>query len=130
MPVPAGDSTPVSAKVVLFDGRDMTAVWMNEAALHDVDAPNLDSVVGHSVEEAVPLAAILELPEALQAAANTGDPQHLRTSLVSTARGTIEIVASVYRLPDSQLLFVMENAWQPEHRSADQRDQRGRRRPR
>lgn len=107
--------TPLRAKAVLIDPASMTVAWMNASALKDLSGRE-DSVLGLPVEQAVPMAEMLGLPEALRTAAETGVAQHLRTDLVSTAKGSVEIVTSVYRLPDGKLLVLTENAWQPLHK--------------
>jgi hypothetical protein len=107
---------PVRAKAVLIDPVAMTVVWMNESGLQDLSGEE-DSVLGLPVEQAMPMAEMLGLPAALRTVADTGVAQHLRTGLVSTVKGSVEIVTSVYRLPDGELLVVTENAWQPLQRS-------------
>ncbi len=103
---------PVKTKAILIDAASMTVLWMNEAALQDLSEYDAASVAGVPVAEGVPLSDILGAPEALRAVAETGVPQHLRANLVSTSRGSMVIVASVYRLPDGNLLLLIENAWQ------------------
>lgn len=112
MPVPEEPNAPVRAKAVLIDPESMTVLWMNEAAAQDHSGGSACSVVGTSVAEAVPLADTLGIPEALCKTAETGEAQHLRADLVSTSRGSVLIVASVYRLPDGRLLLLMEHGWQ------------------
>ncbi len=127
MASPSAENPPVSAKVVLFDRRSLNSLWLNEAAAADLAAPGEPSEglgLGLPAEQAVPIAQILGLPKALRAAAKTGEPQHLWTDLVSTSKGSVKIVASVYLLPTDQLLVVMENAWQPVHRSNEERANR------
>ena len=102
----------VRVKAVLIDPASMTAVWMNEAAAQDLADADRESVSGLPIDQAVPLAQILGVPEALRAAADTGAAQSLQASLVSTAQGSVAIVASVYCLPDGNLLLLMEHAWQ------------------
>ncbi len=85
---------------------------MNEAALQDVLDADHDSVSGLPLDVAVPMAAMLGVPEALQAAAETGAPQHLQADLVSTARGSVAIVTSLYPVPGGNVLLLMEHAWQ------------------
>jgi len=106
------DSVPVNAKAVLIDPDSMTVLWMNESALQDCPDLVSESVAGTPVDQAVPMAEILGLPQALHAVAATGVPGHLHTNLVSTAKGSMEIVSSIYRLPDGTLLLLTEHAWQ------------------
>jgi len=105
---------PVKAKAVLVDPVSMTVLWMNESALEDLSDSGIDAdgVVGLHVTQAVPMAGLLGLEEALRAAVDTGMPQHVRTGLVSTSKGGVAIVTSVYGLPDGRLLVLTENAWQ------------------
>ena len=104
--------TPVNAKAVLIDPVSMTALWMNESAAHDLADQAIESVDGMPVERAVPMAEILGVPEALRTAAETGVAQHVRADLVSTSKGSVAIVASVYPLPGGAMLLIIENAWQ------------------
>jgi hypothetical protein len=111
--VPHGDeqNAPVRAKVILIDAESMTVTWMNEAAAQDVSNEAGELVYGLPLDQAVPIAELLGVPGALRAAMNTGVAQHLNADLVSTAKGSMLITASVYRLPDGKLLLLMEHAW-------------------
>jgi hypothetical protein len=115
-------------KAVLIDPASMTAVWMNEAAAQDLADADRESVPGLPIDQAVPLAQILGVPEALRAAADTGAAQSLQASLVSTAQGSVAIVASVYCLPDGNLLLLMEHAWRAKHANKSPDSSRGSRR--
>ncbi len=106
---PAG---PVSAKAVMIDPESMTVLWMNDAAAQDFSAEGPDAALGVPVEQAVPLAGMLGVPDALREAACTGEPQHVQADLVSTSRGSVTISGSVYRLPHGKLLLLMEHGWQ------------------
>lgn len=104
-------AAPVRAKAVLIDAESLTVTWMNETAAQDTsDAGGV--VSGLPLDQVVPIAELLGVPEALRAAAETGVPQHLQADLVSTAKGSVLIVASVYPLPDRKLLLLMEHGWQ------------------
>lgn len=105
-----GHSVPVKAKAILVDPDTMTAIWLNEAAAHDAGEER--DWVGTPITEAVPLAEILGLGDALRAAADTGESQHVRRSLVATARGGLAVVASVYRLPTRQLLVLIDEDYE------------------
>lgn len=110
---------PVKAKAVLIDAQSMTVVWANEAAGdRDPDAPS-GTFSEAGVDRFVPMAAVLGVPEALRSVAETGVARHVRADLVSTARGSVAMVVSVYRLPDGMLLVLVENAWQMGERTAD-----------
>ena len=108
-------NTPVKAKAVLIDPGSTTVLWMNEAALQDFAGTDGDSVSGVPIDQAVPLAETLGVPEALSTVARTGVAQHMRTDLVSTSKGSMAIATSVYRLPDGKLLLLMEHAWHVGH---------------
>lgn len=119
-----GEGEPVKTKAVLIDPVSMTVVWMNEAAAHDARDPG--SAVGAPFAEANPMPDVLRVPEALREVATTGVPRHLRTGLVSTARGSLAVVVSIYRLPDGMLLMLSDNAWAAEHsRPTGERPRRG-----
>lgn len=103
-----GAPTPgatVRAKAALVDPATLSVLWSNEVAEQGALACTL--------EQTIPLAESMGVPAAVALAAQTGVPQHLRTSLVSTGRGDMEIATSVYRLPDNTVLVLSENAWQP-----------------
>jgi hypothetical protein len=101
----AQHDAPVRAKAVLVDPATMTVLWANEAAEHDVpDRP---------LEQAIPLAESMGVPESIKSVAETGVPRHLRTNLVSTGRGDMAIATSVYRVPDGTVLVLSEHTWQP-----------------
>jgi len=104
---------PVKAKVALVDPASMTVVWMNESASHNLADPHSDAVGDVSVESLVPMAESLGVAEAVRSVSDTGVAQHLQTKLVSTSKGSVAVVISIYRLPEGLVLLVMENAWQP-----------------
>jgi hypothetical protein len=105
---------PVEVKAVLVDPRTMTILWMNESASHVVsgrDPGSADVTIG----QVLPMAEAMGVPEALREVADTGVARHLRTALVSTVKGSVAIVVSIYRVPDGALLVLAENAWRPAH---------------
>lgn len=106
-------ATPVKAKAVLIDPASLTVVWMNESAAQGLDDPHNDATGDVPLESVVPMAESLGVPEAVRAVADTGVARHLQTKLVSTTKGSVTIVISMYRLPEGPVLLVMENAWQP-----------------
>lgn len=108
--------TPVNVKAVLVDPASMTVLWMNESASRDLSDRGRDFVPGMPVNQAQPMADMLGIAQTLTAVANTGVAQHLRADLVSTARGSVAILTSIYRLPDGKLLVLTENAWRVGHR--------------
>lgn len=95
----------VRAKAALVDPATMTVLWSNEPAEQGAPARTLEQVI--------PLAESMGVLDAVGSVAASGAPRHLRTSLVSTGRGDMEIATSVYRLPDGTVLVLSENAWQP-----------------
>jgi hypothetical protein len=96
---------PVKTKALLVDPESMTAVWMNEAASQDLGG---ESGVGLPLAQAMPLAEKLGVLASAAQVAEDGVAQHLRTGLLSTSRGSLEIVCSVYRLPDGNLLVLVD----------------------
>lgn len=107
--------SPARVKAALVDPDSMLVVWMNEAAAHSVAGHLNDSASGVAIDQLVPMAEELGMPAALRAAADSGASRHLQTDLVSTVRGSVAILISIYRLPHGELLVLMENAWQPRH---------------
>ena len=106
---PAGEA-PVRAKVALVEPGTMRVVWLNESAMQT--AADAGAGAPSTIEQVVPMAESLGLPEALRHVSATGEPRHLQADLISTVRGSMAMVTSVYRLPDGMLLVVTENAWQ------------------
>lgn len=107
---PQQNPVPVRARLALVDPESMTVVWANEAALEMLSDDALPA--GATIEQIVPMAAAMGVAEALVEVASTGVPRHFQADLVSTGRGNVAMVTSVYRLPDGSLLVATENAWQ------------------
>ena len=105
-------SSPVEAKAVMVDPRTMTIVWMNESASHVVSGQH-PGTADMTIGQVLPMAEAMGVPEALREVAATGVARHLRTALVSTVKGSVAIVVSIYRLPEGALLVLAENAWRP-----------------
>lgn len=118
MPNADEQNTPVNAKVALIDPGPMTVIWMNESASRDLADRGVDSVSGVPIDEALPMTGAVGVPEAVRAVADTGVARHLRTDLVSTAKGSMVIATSIHRLPGGMLLVLTENAWQAGHRAS------------
>ncbi|MBN1192746.1 MAG: hypothetical protein JXA36_03505 [Coriobacteriia bacterium] len=118
MPSARDESVPVRVKVVLIDPASMTVLWMNEAAAESVTG-SIDDSAGLPVERVVPMAEALGVGEALNEVASTGVARHLQADLVSTGKGSMALVVSVYRLPGGELLVVAENTWQAKRSKAD-----------
>lgn len=103
---------PVGAKVLLIDPGTLSVVWMNESAAAGVPDAVGNVGSGATVEQVAPIAREMGVADAVRDLARTGVARHLRTSLVSTTRGRMVIVASIYRMPDGQVLLVMEQSWE------------------
>jgi hypothetical protein len=102
----------VSAQVLLIDPGTMTVEWMNEAAAEAASGRGDASGRGLTVDQVLPLAGTLEVPEALREVAETGIARHLRTDVIATTRASVALVVSIYRLPAGKLLLVAEHAVQ------------------
>ncbi|MGA1792466.1 MAG: hypothetical protein ACMUHM_00790 [Thermoplasmatota archaeon] len=111
-----GKNGPVKVKAALIDPVSMSVLWMNEAASHDLPPLNDTPISELKLEEAIPMAKVMGLPDALKIAVDTGAPQNLRTSLIPSARGTMSVVSSVYPLPDGKLLLLSELGWEAKPR--------------
>ena len=109
--------TPVKVKAALIDPETMTVVWTNVPASEPLPDRSGDTVPEVPLDHAVPMPEALGVPRAVRSVASTGVPQHLQTDLVSTARGSVAMVVSIYRLPGGMVLVLTENAWQVGHRS-------------
>lgn len=97
----------VRAKVSLVDPDTLAVVWTNDPELgtREDGAP-----IG--IDEVVPMAESLGVPDALREVAATGVSRNLKVDLINTSKGAVAIVISLYRLPDGRLMVVSENAWQ------------------
>ena len=108
-----GQAGPVRTKAVLVDPESMTTIWLNESADAD-SSTSPGEIVGSPLEQAMPMAATLGVLKAVREVADTGEPQHLSTDLVSTRRGSVAIATSVYLLPDRNVLVLTEQTWHAE----------------
>jgi len=99
--------TAVRAKVSLVDPDTLAILWTNDPALV---ARELGTAI--TIGDVVPMAESLGVPAALREVAATGVSRNLKVDLVSTSKGAVAIVISLYRLPDGRLMVVSENAWQ------------------
>lgn len=119
----------VKTKVALIHPDTLNVVWMNEAAAEGLGSRSIGQPGGAPLERVVPMAEGLGIREALQQVIATGEPQHVRADIISTAKGSVAIIGSFYRLPDGMLLMVTEHAWQAGRDRAEEADRRpGRRR--
>jgi len=91
-------AAPVKAQAVLIDPASMTVPWASTAE------------PGTPLERVVPMAEAMGVPEALRAVAQTGVAQHLQADVVSMTRKSVELVVSIYSLPDGTLLMLTERA--------------------
>jgi hypothetical protein len=112
--VPNGKEGPsaVNAQAVLIDPGTMTVEWMNEAATEAASGRVDANVAGLTVDQVLPLATTLDVPEALREVAETGAPRHLRADVVAMRRASLALVVSIYRLPGGKLLVIAEHAVQ------------------
>jgi len=111
---PGDGKDPVRAKAALIDPASMRVVWVNESAAQVLENRVSGPVDSMTLDQLVPMAESLGVPEALRVASDTGAPQHMRADVISMTRGNLSIVASVYRLPDGMLLLLSEHAWHME----------------
>lgn len=107
----------VQVKLALVDPSTMLVSWLNEAAVADVPDFDTAELPGATLARALPLADVLGIAEVLEKVAETGEPRHLHTGLVSTKQGSLQIVGSVYRLPTGDLLLAIDNVWQASTKS-------------
>ena len=103
--------SPVKAKAVLIDPESLTVLWMNESASREISTGDGTSSTGLRIEEAFPIAKELGVLEALPVVSDTGIPRHLETGLISSKKGDMTVVASLYRLLDGKILFLSDLAW-------------------
>ena len=99
----------VRARAVLVDPASLAVVWMNEAAAEAVTSGGAPEAL--ALAEAVPVADGTDVGAVVADVAATGRARHLRTDLVSTGRGAMALVTSVYRLPSGGVLVITEHSW-------------------
>jgi hypothetical protein len=103
---------PGRVKAFLIDPGTMKIMWMNEAASRDSGDEDAITKEGIAIDRAVPMAKVLGLVEVISQVAETGTSKDLRSSLISSRRGDMSTVASIYRLPDGKVLLLLEIGWQ------------------
>ena len=54
---------------------------------------------------------VLGLPDVVREVSQCGVARHLSANLVTTGKGAVAYVVSVYRLPDGAVLVLTEHAW-------------------
>jgi hypothetical protein len=118
----SGTAAPVKARGAIVDPESLEILWMNDAAFDKVARQEDLSPApkGQSLESALPMAGALGLAKALREVAASGEPRHLRAKLVGMSQGSFVMAASVYRLPSSQLIVVMEETWQAKRRDSQE----------
>lgn len=117
------DPSPVKALVLLVDPSSQEVLWANDAVLSSLAERGADPDLASILSEALPLSDVLGLGEMIARVASTGEAASQSAPIVSTARGSVTLVVSVYRLPGGQILVVGENSWDVE-RTARRRDER------
>ena len=105
----------VKATAALIDPGSMAVLWTNGQGSGALLDRGGDAVPAPALDEVVPMAEALGVPEVLRSVAETGLAQHVRADVVSTAKGAMALVASVYRLPDGKLLVLTEHTWVAEN---------------
>lgn len=115
----AGDTPrPVEARALLVDPVSLVVVWMNEAAAAALPDPTQAPAAGVSISSVVPAAERLRIADVVREVALSGEPRHVETDLVASAKGSLTIAISVYRIPSGQVLVIMDNAFSVSGRRA------------
>lgn len=102
-------TAPARTKAALVDPDSLLVTWTAEHA----DSGEAAAFEPVPIDEVIPLANVLGVPDALIAVRDTGLSQSLQTDLVSTSKGSMSVLVSIHRLPGGELLVLEENAWQP-----------------
>lgn len=106
---PQDRTAPARTKAALVDPDSLLVTWTAEHA----DSGEAAAIEPVPIDEVIPLANVLGVPDALIAVRDTGLSQSLQTDLVSTSKGSMSVLVSIHRLPGGELLVLEENAWQP-----------------
>lgn len=102
------ENVPVAATAAVIDPASMAVVWTN----HPVAATRRSAATPVvTLDQVVPLAAQMGVPEALRAVAETGVAQHLSADVVAMSRAAATLSVSIYRLPDGKLLLLAGDTW-------------------
>lgn len=111
------DAVAVNAKVVIVDPESLRVLWTNVPR----EASTLTALDAGSpaLEEVVPMAGQLGIADAIRAVADSGAQRNLRADVISTRRGSMALLVSVYRLPQGSVLVVAENAWKSAERGGE-----------
>jgi len=105
-----GNDAPVKARAILVDPETMTVLWANESA--ETGMPVGGTVIGGPAEGAIPLAARLDVVRAIERVASSGEPHHVHADVIPTRRGSMALAISIYRLPNGDVLVLVENVWE------------------
>lgn len=108
----AEEPLAVRTKAIQVDPATSRIVWMNESAEQGAAPGESEHALGLSLAEVLPMGEGLGLPDAMRHVADSGEPRHLRANLVSSGKGSVAFVISVYRLPDGTILLLAENTYQ------------------
>lgn len=102
----------VRTKAAVVDAAG-TVLWSTDAPdVGDSADAATAAKASESLEALFPMAAASGLREAIAAVSDSGQPRHLSTPLVSTARGRVAVTVSLYRLPDSSVLVMSDHTWE------------------
>jgi hypothetical protein len=104
----ADENAPIRTRALVVDPVSMIVLWANEAA-HGAAAAGAHA--GAPVDTAVPMAAELGVTDAITRVAATGEPHYARADLIPTRRGSMVRAISLDRLPNGQVLVLMEDVW-------------------
>lgn len=107
---------PVKAKAYLIDPGPMKVLWMNGSASKGLKAAEGIQIENIGIEAAIPMAKFMGLSEAISEVYRTGVPQHIRSSMISSRKGNISTVVSIYRMPDDRILILMDVEWKGRRR--------------
>lgn len=120
---PAEKPARVNASAAIVEPDTLALVWSSEPLPEDAGAqPTLG--------DAMPLAEQIGAAAAIADALADGEPRHLATDVVSTNRGSMALVVSVYPLPDGRALLLSENTWRSGRKTPYDEDAEPRRRHR
>ena len=102
--------TPVRAKAWLVDAETMAVRWTNES-VGSSSPGDAEEPLPLELAQAVPMSDTLGLPDVVREVSQNGIARHLSANLVTTGKGAVAYVLSVYRLPDGAVLVLTEHAW-------------------
>lgn len=103
--------TPVRTKAVLVEPASLRVLWMNESASAGFPDEPVSSHAGPPIDQIVPAGPNASGADTVRAVACSGVPQHLRADVVTTGKGSLSMVTSIYPMPDGTVLVLTENTW-------------------